>query len=51
LRIISSSKHGEKAAIIGRVEQAGNARVSFTTRLGGRRIVDVLIGEGLPRIC
>jgi hydrogenase expression/formation protein HypE len=51
LGIIRGSRYGEKAEIIGRVEQAGNARVSLTTRLGGRRIVDVLIGEGLPRIC
>ncbi len=51
LEIIKESRYGEKAAIIGRVEQEGNARVSLTTRLGGRRIVDVLVGEGLPRIC
>lgn len=51
LDIIRKSRYGEKAAIIGRVEQAGSARVVLTTRLGGKRIVDVLAGEGLPRIC
>lgn len=51
LDIIRGSKYGEKASIIGKVEQESNARVALTTRLGGKRIVDVLIGEGLPRIC
>jgi hydrogenase expression/formation protein HypE len=51
LDIIRGSKYGENASIIGRVEQAGSVKVALTTRLGGRRIVDVLVGEGLPRIC
>jgi hydrogenase expression/formation protein HypE len=51
LDIIRGSRYGEKASIIGRVEQAVSIKVVTTTRLGGKRIVDVLAGEGLPRIC
>lgn len=50
LEIIRSSEFGEKAEIIGEVIE-GNASVSLETRLGGKRIIDVLYGEGLPRIC
>lgn len=51
LELIRNSKYGEKACVIGRVtdEQAGLAYVK--TRIGGKRILDVLQGEGLPRIC
>lgn len=51
LELIRGSRYGEKASIIGRVEKAGNAKIAITTRLGGKRIVDMLVGEGLPRIC
>lgn len=51
LAIIKGSKYGEKAKIIGSVNEAGSARVTLTTRLGGKRRVDILVGEGLPRIC
>ena len=42
---------GERAAIIGRVQRASRARVTMRTVFGGRRIVDMLVGEQLPRIC
>lgn len=38
------------SAIIGSVEQ-GRSRVVMRTRIGGRRVVDMLSGEQLPRIC
>jgi hydrogenase expression/formation protein HypE len=41
---------GERASIIGRVTP-GQSRVVMRTVLGGRRIVDMLVGEQLPRIC
>jgi hydrogenase expression/formation protein HypE len=43
---------GAGAGIIGRVTNAGEAgRVTMRTVFGGRRIVDMLVGEQLPRIC
>ena len=42
---------GERAAIIGRVQSGELGRVTMRTVFGGRRIVDMLVGEQLPRIC
>lgn len=42
---------GEGACIVGRA-MAGNAgRVTMRTAFGGSRLVDMLVGEQLPRIC
>ena len=41
---------GKAACIIGRVE-AGDSRVILETELGGRRILDELEDDPLPRIC
>lgn len=49
LEIIKKSKYGENACIIGKV--AEGSKVIIHTRLGGTRIVNILYGEGLPRIC
>lgn len=51
LDIIRSSSYGEKASIVGRVIPGLSAKAILATRLGGKRIIDVLAGEGLPRIC
>jgi hydrogenase expression/formation protein HypE len=42
---------GAHAAIIGRVTAQPSALVVMRTRFGGERIVDMLVGEQLPRIC
>ena len=42
---------GRQAAIIGRVQQDEHAFVQLTTRIGGRRMIDWLSGDQLPRIC
>jgi hydrogenase expression/formation protein HypE len=42
---------GHGAAVIGRVEQGEPGRVTMRTAFGGWRIVDMLVGEQLPRIC
>ncbi|GHT92951.1 hypothetical protein AGMMS49545_11340 [Betaproteobacteria bacterium] len=42
---------GRAAAIIGRVTEDPRHFVQMTTPLGGRRMVDWLAGEQLPRIC
>ncbi len=45
------NRYGHEAAIIGEVVSAHSGRVVMKTRLGASRIVDVLVGELLPRIC
>lgn len=42
---------GREAAIIGRVEQGESGRVRMRTRVGGMRLIEMLAGEQLPRIC
>lgn len=43
--------NGRDATIIGEVLEGPAGRVSMATRIGGTRIVDMLSGELLPRIC
>jgi hydrogenase expression/formation protein HypE len=42
---------GEQAAIIGRVTAEPPGIVQLKTAFGGTRIVDLLVGDPLPRIC
>ncbi len=49
LEIMRATEVGKNAAVIGHVTD-GSGTVMIT-RLGGARVVDVLYGEGLPRIC
>jgi hydrogenase expression/formation protein HypE len=42
---------GEQAEIIGRVTDGPPGRVTLRTTFGGTRIVDLLVGDPLPRIC
>jgi hydrogenase expression/formation protein HypE len=42
---------GRQAAIIGEVTGDGDGRVELETLVGGRRAVEMLSGEQLPRIC
>jgi len=42
---------GQRAALIGTVHRDAQHFVQMTTAFGGRRIVDWLTGEQLPRIC
>ena len=50
VEIIRQCKYGENAQQIGTVAY-GNVGVNMITPLGGKRRVNVLTGEGLPRIC
>ncbi len=50
LAAMRDDKYGRDAAVIGEVN-AGNARVQVKTAVGTTRILDMLIGEQLPRIC
>ncbi len=51
LDIIRNSRYGENAAIIGRVTLGEKGMLVVNTSIGGKRVMDVLEGEGLPRIC
>jgi len=42
---------GRDAAVIGEVSESPAATVVLSTGFGGERIVDLLVGEQLPRIC
>ncbi|RYF76684.1 MAG: hydrogenase expression/formation protein HypE [Cytophagaceae bacterium] len=43
--------YGHSAAIIGEVVSEHPGQVVLTSRIGGRRVVNMLVGEQLPRIC
>jgi len=46
-----ADEYGREAAVIGQVTAEHPGRVVLRTPLGARRIVDMLTGEQLPRIC
>jgi hydrogenase expression/formation protein HypE len=50
LAAVKAAQYGEDAAIIGRVVE-GKTRVRMKTAIGGTRLIDMLPGEMLPRIC
>ncbi|WP_029165294.1 hydrogenase expression/formation protein HypE [Aminiphilus circumscriptus] len=51
LRLLRSHPLGAEAAEIGVITEEHPNLVSLTTRIGGRRLVDMPVGELLPRIC
>jgi hydrogenase expression/formation protein HypE len=51
LRAMRSTRYGEEAVLIGQVVSTGRAQVRLKTAIGGTRLVDMLPGELLPRIC
>src|SRR4029078_8766395 len=42
---------GEDARVLGAIREQPACAVLATTRYGGTRIVDMLVGDPLPRIC
>jgi hydrogenase expression/formation protein HypE len=48
---MKKNPYGREAAIIGRVVSENPGRVVMKTAIGGKRLVDMLSGEQLPRIC
>jgi len=46
-----NTEFGEEAAIIGEIVSAHPGKSIVTTGIGGQRILDMLSGEQLPRIC
>jgi hydrogenase expression/formation protein HypE len=51
LDVMMKTKYGEDAAVIGKVIGVGKSQVRLKTAIGGTRLVDMLPGEMLPRIC
>jgi hydrogenase expression/formation protein HypE len=51
LEAMRAHPHGREAAIIGEVIEDPHRFVQMRTRFGGKRIVDWLSGDQLPRIC
>jgi len=51
LAVMRAHPAGGNGVIIGRVTEGPQGRVVMKTAFGGDRIVDMLVGEQLPRIC
>ncbi|OEU49735.1 MAG: hydrogenase expression/formation protein HypE [Desulfobacterales bacterium C00003060] len=51
LETMKANEYGKDASIIGEVVDDSPGRVFMKTRIGGTRIVGMLTGEQLPRIC
>ncbi|HER25358.1 MAG TPA: hydrogenase expression/formation protein HypE [Candidatus Atribacteria bacterium] len=51
LKKMKENKYGKESRIIGRVLKKSEGKVYLNTAVGGKRIIDMLTGEQLPRIC
>jgi hydrogenase expression/formation protein HypE len=51
LQKLKSLDHGAHASIIGEVVNNHPRQVVMTSAIGGRRVINMLVGEQLPRIC
>jgi hydrogenase expression/formation protein HypE len=51
LESLKKNELGKNAAIIGEIVGEHKGKAWLTTGIGGRRIIDMLAGEQLPRIC
>ena len=51
LSVVKKNPKGRDAAIIGRVSRDNPRKVMMKNRIGATRIVDMISGEQLPRIC
>lgn len=51
LNVIRADQYGQDACIIGEVVPDSPGKVFMKTAIGGARIIDMLTGEQLPRIC
>ncbi len=48
---MNKHEHGQHAAVIGEAVESPAGAVLLETEIGGRRMIDMLQGEQLPRIC
>jgi hydrogenase expression/formation protein HypE len=51
LEALRSVEGGEEAGIIGEIREEPERMVLMHTRFGGARMIDMLVGDPLPRIC
>jgi hydrogenase expression/formation protein HypE len=51
LNTMRKTRYGKEAVILGEVVEGDSGRVVMKTHLGATRIVDMLVGDLLPRIC
>lgn len=51
LKILQQDENGTYANCIGEVTALHPKQVILTSRIGGKRVVNMLVGEQLPRIC
>lgn len=51
LSVMHQTRYGEEAVFIGRVIRTNHPHVRLRTAIGGTRLIDMLPGEMLPRIC
>ncbi|HIL91989.1 MAG TPA: hydrogenase expression/formation protein HypE [Cycloclasticus sp.] len=51
INVMQQHPTGVRSAIIGKISEKPVGRVILQTTFGGERIVDMLVGEQLPRIC
>jgi len=51
LEVMQKNKYAKQACVIGEVTNENPGKVLLKTSIGGTRIVDMLTGEQLPRIC
>jgi hydrogenase expression/formation protein HypE len=51
LQALHATPGGEEAVIIGEVREQPAGTVLVTTAYGGTRVIDMLVGDPLPRIC
>jgi hydrogenase expression/formation protein HypE len=51
LSTLHAQEYGQEAALIGWVGDTHPGRVVLRTVLGARRVLDMMVGEQLPRIC
>jgi len=48
---LKQQEHCNHASIIGEVVESHPRQVILTSQIGGKRVVNMLVGEQLPRIC
>ncbi len=51
LKVLKESPFGKEASIIGEISSSYDGTAWLETNVGGKRIIDMLSGQQLPRIC